>query len=77
MPDLRAVLDKLPRDHVVIPIRGERETFITTGKGQTVHRSEPWEPLSLLGAAKAGLPESLSLHGLRKACGRRLARLEQ
>jgi hypothetical protein len=31
MPDLRAVLDKLPRDHVVIPIRGERETFITTG----------------------------------------------
>jgi len=72
MPDLRAVLEKFPRDHVVIPLRGKPDTFIATGNGR------PFTAASLgnrfrYWVEQAGLPESLSLHGLRKACGRRLA----
>ena len=33
-PDLRAVLDAIPQDSAVIPIRGDRGSFATTGAGK-------------------------------------------
>ena len=63
IPELWAALEKLPRD---------RLTFLATATGA------PFTAAGLGGHFRdlidaAGLPETLSLHGLRKAAGRRLA----
>ncbi|MFY9834569.1 MAG: tyrosine-type recombinase/integrase, partial [Methylocystis sp.] len=63
---------KISRDSIVTFIHGEREAFISTGNGKAFTAAG-------LGNAfrewmrQAALPEKLSLHGLRKATGRRLA----
>jgi integrase len=62
-PDLQAVLDAIPPEHL---------TFLTTGYGQ------PFTPAGFGGWFKAAcnsaeLPKACSAHGLRKAACRRLA----
>lgn len=63
VPELRAALDALPRD---------RLTFLATATGA------PFSPAGLGNWFRdavrgAGLPDELSMHGLRKAAARRLA----
>jgi integrase len=63
LPELRAVLDATPSEHL---------TFLTTSRGR------PFEPDGFTHWFKsecraAGLPERASVHGLRKAACRRLA----
>ncbi len=62
-PDLRVVLDLLPRDRLTFLATATGAPFTAAGLGN-------WFREAVRGA---GLPDELSMHGLRKAAARRLA----
>ncbi len=66
-PDLKAILDAAPTDHVTILTTAYGKPFSVKGFGQFLSAA----------IAEAGLPSRCKAHGLRKAAARRLAEAER